>query len=363
MNDQAIPAALRLQAQWCVRLGSPLTAALLDAAAEDFCAAGITQALFADFAGEPVAAALALRLAGALHHGVLTDPHSDLAKFYPSVDGHFDPDRDAATLWEAARACLQADPDSIRAFLERPPQTNEVSRSGVLLGGFLTIARHSGLPLALREVGASAGLNLLFDHYHYDLGHGCWGHPQSPVQIRSQWRGQPPALDIEPVITSRAGCDRNPLPIASEAERRRLEAYVWPDQVERLQRLRAAMALAREAGIAVAPMSADQWIRTQLDELPTGQVTVVYHSVVQQYLPRAVRSRFQAAIAEAGERATASAPLAHLRMEPVQERGATRYLLDLTLWPSASRQTLAEVHPHGSEAMWSDASIPRAETI
>lgn len=363
MNEAAIEASLRLQADWCQRLGSPLTAALLEAAAADYRAQGITHSLLATIVGEPVAAALALRLTGALHHAVLLDPSIDLASLYPSVGGHFEPGRDDAKLWAAACACLRADPDSIRTFLECPPQTNEVSRSGVLLGGFLTIARHTGLPLALKEVGASAGLNLLFDHYHYDLGHGSWGDPQSPVQISSHWHGQPPALSIKPGIASRAGCDRNPLPIATEAERRRLEAYVWPDQVERLQRLRAAMTLARRSGIEVAAISADAWTRAQLAELPGGQVTVVYHSVVQQYLPPAVRSSFRQAIAEAGERATASAPLAHLRMEPVQEHGATRYLLDLTLWPGASRQTLAEVHPHGSEASWTGAATESVERI
>lgn len=352
MTETSIPSALRLQANWCQRLGSPLTAALLDAAARDFELGGTTRSLLADFPLEPVAAALALRLTGALHHAVLAGQADELANFYPSSGGRFDPDVDGDALWAAARACLGADPEAIRSFLEQPPQTNEVTRSAVLLGGFLTIAQRSDWPLALLEIGASAGLNLLFDHYHYDLGRHAWGNPASTVQLRSQWQGQTPKLDVLPQVVSRAGCDRHPLPIATAAERRRLEAYVWPDQTERLHRLRAAMALARQVGVVVDPVSADEWITARLSEPVTGQITVVYHSIVQQYLPGPVRSSFQQAIAAAGQRASSAAPLAHLSMEPRQEQGATRYLLELTLWPGGEREALAEVHPHGNEAVW-----------
>lgn len=352
MTEPTIARALRLQAHWCRRLGSPLTAALLDAAAEDFELAGVTRTLLADFPEEPVAAALALRLAGALHHAVLAGQAEALTRFYPSCGGQFDPNLDGTALWAAARACMEADPEAFSAFLLHPPQTNEVTRSAVLLGGFLTIAQRSQLPLAVLEVGASAGLNLLFDHYRYDLGGHSWGDPDSSVHIRSHWQGQPPDLAIRPRVISRAGCDRHPLPIASVAERRRVEAYVWPDQTERLSRLRAAMALAREVGIAVEPVSADEWLASRLCEQMVGQTTVVFHSIVQQYLPESVRQAFHQTIAEAGQRATQAAPLAHLRMEPRQEQGTTRYLLELTLWPGETRETLAEVHPHGNEAVW-----------
>ncbi|MCC5885651.1 MAG: DUF2332 domain-containing protein [Gammaproteobacteria bacterium] len=356
MTETTIPAALRLQAKWCQDLGSPLTAALLAAAAADFDHAGITRDLLADFPHEPVAAALALRLAGALHHAVLAGRDNELAKFYPSAGGRFDPEVDGPALWAAARASLEADSQTIRSILEHPPQTNEVTRSGVLLGGFLIIAQRSGLPLALREVGASAGLNLLFDHYYYDLGSDAgsrtWGDAASPVRIRSLWRGQPPDLSVGAPVASRAACDRHPLPIATAAQRHGLEAYVWPDQLDRLQRLRSAMELAHRVGVTVEAVSADEWISRELAQLPAGQVTVVYHSIVRQYLPDAVRTSLHETIAAAGERASRAAPLAHLTMEPRQQGGTTQHRLELTLWPGGRREPLAEVHPHGNEALW-----------
>lgn len=352
MVDRTISEALRLQAQWCRQLDSPLTAALLDAAAADFDLGGIVHKLLADFPLEPVGAALALRLAGALHHAVLTGQAEALAPFYPSVGGLFDEDRDTVALWTAVRDSLNADPAAIRDFIRQPPQTNEVTRSGVLLGGFLTLAQRCPLPLNLREVGASAGLNLLFDHYHYRLGSGSWGDPASPVHIHSLWQGAAPSLSALPPILSRAACDQHPLALATPAQRRRLEAYVWPDQAARLQRLRAAMSLAQELGVEVEAISADVWITRELAELPAEALTVVYHSVVEQYLPKTVRTALQQTLEATGRRASAAAPLAYLTMEPRLQEGSSRYLLELTLWPGGQRQTLAEVHPHGNAAQW-----------
>ena len=94
------------------------------------------------------------------------------------------------------------------AYIDSPPQTNEVVRSAVLLGGFLVIAAATQMPLALYELGASAGLNMLFDRYAYDLGDGRkWGDASSPVKIAAPWSGAAPALDTPLGIASRQAVD------------------------------------------------------------------------------------------------------------------------------------------------------------
>ncbi len=351
MGGDAIEAALRQQAHWCQLMGSPLNGTLLQAAADDYERGGIVRALLRDFAQEPNDSALALRLAGALHHAVLTGRAGSLADHYPSVGGSFDAARGAA-LWGAAEAVLADDPDTIRSFLVHPPQTNEVARSGVLLGGFLTIAERTGLPLALLEVGASAGLNLLWEKFRYDLEVGAWGNPDSPVAIHCLWRGQPPSLGRRPEVVSKAGCDRHPLPIATPADALRLEAYVWPDQTARLERLRGAIELARAETPAVEQADAATWLAATLDVQRVGQVTVVYHSIVMQYLDTVTREHFEDTLEAAGERATPEAPLAHLAMEPGLEQGRPMHALELTLWPGGRGRRLARVHPHGAEANW-----------
>ncbi len=72
----------------------------------------------------------------------------------------------------------------IETFLSSAPQTNEVGRSGVLVGGFLQIAKETGLPLRLLEIGASAGLNAVWDRYHYQLGAADWGDRRAPCTSR-----------------------------------------------------------------------------------------------------------------------------------------------------------------------------------
>lgn len=99
------------------------------------------------------------RVMGALHRLALAGDAPALAAHYPSTGGRFEPEGAWRALLDAARAHSPA----IRARLRSNVQTNEVQRCAVLLGGFLRVASATGLPLRVREVGSSAGLNLLFD--------------------------------------------------------------------------------------------------------------------------------------------------------------------------------------------------------
>lgn len=351
---RAIAGAFRQQARDSENLGSPLTAALLAGFAEDIAAAGTTWRLVSGFDGDLVAAALALRVAGAAHRYAL-DAHDGtggaLARFYPSAGGAFDAQRDGTALTQAALAALDADPGHFRAYLEGPPQTNEVGRAGVLIGGFLTIAKETGLPLSLFEIGASAGLNLCFDRFRYKLGTAEWGPADAPVQLAPEWRGGAPPADAALAVAGRAGCDIAPVDVNDVEARRRLEAYVWADQTERLARLRGAISVALEQGVAVEKASADDWAARVLAALTPGVATVIFHTVMWQYLPQEVQASIEASLAQAGARATRDAPLARLAMEPGED--PTRPMeLGLTQWPGGERRTLARVHPHGAIVRW-----------
>ena len=135
--------------------------------------------------------------------------------------------------------------ERLARFVDHEPQTNEVRRSACLAPGFLALAEAKPLPMRIFELGASAGLNQLWDRYAYDLGDaGAWGPPDSPVRIPTDWRGPPPPLDARIEVTERAACDRKPVDLADPAARQRLRAYVWADQRDRLDRLDAAVAAA-----------------------------------------------------------------------------------------------------------------------
>ncbi len=343
VSPAAIQDAFTKQIGWCDGLGSPFTAELLQHVAAEVQANGPAGKLIADWPGDPVADALPLRMAGALHALVLSAAAPSLAACFP-------PARCApGALASAVRATLGTHAAAIRRFIISAPQTNEVGRSAVLLGGFLTIAATTRLPLRLLEIGASAGLNLLWDRYHYQLGSTEWGDPASPVRLAPRWQGPPPA--IAPLtIATRAGCDLAPVDLAEDEQRLRLRAYVWPDQTDRLARLDAAILLARAASPALARADAATWLDGQLATQAPGCTTVLYHSIMWQYMAQPIQEAIHTRVLAAAATASAAAPLAWLRLEP--PRPDARPELTLQIWPGLPQTRLALAHPHGAAVTW-----------
>jgi hypothetical protein len=343
--------SLQIQAAVCGRMASPFSEAILGAAARDVASGGPTRLLLDRWAAastrDLMADAVPLRLLGALHDLALSGDDVALARAYPSADRA----GDAEAAWSAALAAMAASPERLARFMDHEPQTNEVRRSACLLGGFLQVAAETRLPIRLFEIGASAGLNQLWDRYAYRLGEaGTWGPSGSPVEIPTDWRGPPPALDAKVAVIERAACDRKPVDLADPVARRRLRADVWADQIDRLERLDAAAALARDAGTAVEAEDAVAWTGRRVAGQP-GAVTVLFHSVFWQYMPPESQAALAALIQDIGARATAEAPFAWLRMEPPQTDMATMEVR-LTLWPGGEDRRLATVHPHGAWVAW-----------
>lgn len=333
---------LREQARWCERLGSRLYADLLLRAARDAEAGGPVWEVLRGREEEPETFYAALRLLGSVHRVVLEGRAPALALHYPSAGGTpGDP-------WPAFRATVEGHAEELRRLIARPPQTNEVGRSASLLGGFLLVARDTGLPLRLLEVGASAGLNLRWDRYRYESGGWAWGDPGSPVRFEGVFRGPsaPPAVAAE--VVERRGCDLDPIDPASQEGRLTLLSYVWPDQVERVERLRAALRVAEGVPAPVDRAPAVPWLEGLLAEPAPGRATVVFHSVVATYLEEEDRRRLAALLEEAGARATPEAPLAHLSLE----REGDEFPVRLRRWPDGEERTVALSTAHGPPVEW-----------
>jgi hypothetical protein len=348
MSDLAT--AFRLQAEACTKLGSPFHGALLLLIAQDQEAGGPVTALTEPWAEAGVKAlfedAMPLRLLGALHDLVLSGDDTTLAAAYPRPDRPADPQ----AAWIAARAAMIRWRDRIADFMTHEPQTNEVRRSACLAPGFLTIAAQTGLPIRAFEIAASAGLNLNWDSYAYRFGDTPWGDPRSPVVIDTAWTGPAPPTGAAVEVIERAACDRRPGDLSDPVQRRRLLAYIWPDQFERLARIGAAIDLARRLGVTVEAADAVDWTwRTARPK--AGAVTVLYHSVFWQYMPAASQAALTEAIANLGASASPEAPFAWLRMEPPPESLADMEVR-LTLWPAGEDRILADVHPHGAWVRW-----------
>jgi hypothetical protein len=355
MADQSpLERALRLQAQACVAFGSAFSGTLMNKAAEDVERGGPTAAVMAAWAGDSArslfADAVPVRLLGALHAFALSGDAPTLSAAYPAPGRTGDPE----AAWLEGRGLMQQHPQRFIDFMDHEPQTNEVRRSACLIGGFLTIAHETGLPMRCFEVGASAGLNQLWDRFYYRLGDvATWGDSGSSVGQDTTWNGPPPPLAARVNVIERAACDRRPVNISDPVARARLRAYVWADQLDRMKRLEAAIALARAEGVTVDTDDAVRWTADRA--LPRdGAATVLYHSVFWQYMPPDSQAALLAAIRSHGAAASEPAPFAWLRMEPPAHDLANMELR-LTLWPDGEDRLLARVHPHGAEVNWAVA--------
>jgi hypothetical protein len=344
---------LRWQAGWCERLGSPLYQDLMLRAAEDVEAGGPTLRVLEGREDDPYESMLQLRFMGAVHRLALEGKADELAARYPSTGGQGDPD----SVWAAFRATVESHAEELRGLVERPVQTNEAGRARALAGGFLVVAAETGLPLRVLELGASAGLNLRWDGYRYEDGDWHFGDPGSPVRFHDFFleEARPPRLaGVE--VAERAGCDAAPVDPATEEGRLTLRSYLWPDQTERLRLLDAALEVAGRIPAPVERARAGDWLESRLASRGAGACTVVFHSIVMQYMPEDEREKIDRVLAEHGAHATHDAPLARLSMEP----GGEEAHVTLTVWPGGESRLLASCGYHGAEVRWLATSARRA---
>ncbi|MFP5077155.1 DUF2332 domain-containing protein [Rhizobium sp. YIM 134829] len=344
-GEAEVRAAFRSQAGHCRGLGSPFVATLCDLAAERLTSDNPVGRFILAWDGDPAPSAdsVPLRFAGALHALVLAGRDPRLERVYPP---HV---TQAQDLWQAVEATCRDHAEILIAGLASPPQTNEVRRSAALLPGFLTIAERFGLPLCLSEVGASAGLNLIWDHYAYELGSSRWGNTQASVRLAPDWSGHPPP-QANSIVLERAGCDLRPVNAGDPEDALRLLSYLWADQTDRIERTRAALGLAVEAGVVIEKADALSWLERRLAERRPGCVHVIYHTIVWQYLPKAAREAGEALIEAAGRSASDDSPLAHLSLESDGlDPGAA---LVLQLWPTGERRQLGRACFHGRWVNW-----------
>jgi hypothetical protein len=187
--------------------------------------------------------------------------------------------------WPTFRQMLAANRAAVRAtMLGRSTQTNEPARCATLLPVLARLPQ----PLALIEVGASAGLCLLPDHYAYDYGRGALRPPaplSEPPVLRCTVSGATPIPVAMPQIAWRAGLDLNPLDAGDPEQRAWLETLVWPEQTSRLANLRAALAIAAGARprIVRGDLLGDA-LTTLARGAPKDATLVVFHTAVLAYV-------------------------------------------------------------------------------
>jgi hypothetical protein len=349
-GDRPLPARFRRHAKMLVHSNrSPLYVQLMRAAADDIDRGGPVARLFAGIPAPP-GSVPQLRLMGALHYLVLSGRAPGLAAFYPSAGG----DRLVDGVWMAAEAAIDEHFDQIRTRLHRTVQTNEPGRSAVLFAGLLWLTDRHRRPIRLLEVGASAGLNLLADRYAYVVGGRELGDPASPLRFEEPWAPTPPidldAADAGLRITARAGCDLSPLDPARPDDQITLLSYIWPDELHRIERMRAALSVAARDPVPVTSRPGSEWLPEALAAAEDGELIVVWHSVMRQYV--------EPAEWQAIERSLDGRPgVVRLSMEPAFDK---RLRMELTVHDpaGAAARLLAVCDDHGLPIRWETYSPP-----
>jgi hypothetical protein len=167
----------------------------------------------------------------------------------------------------------------------RATQTNEAGRCAVLLPVLAALPQ----PLALLEVGASAGLCLYPDRYAYRYGDHMIGSGEPILECAPTGLAPPAAL---PDVVWRAGLDLNPLDVTDSADVAWLEALIWPEHAHRRARLRAAMAVAAlEPPLLVRGDLVDD-LPALAAQAPADATLVVFHTSVMYQVPAPRREAF-----------------------------------------------------------------------
>ncbi len=332
--------ALRHQAESNRHLGSPFTARVLDLLSDNIQpGTPLTDRMFG-WPGDigPRGHSVPLRFLAGLHALVLTGTCPALKAVYPPA-----PPPDDATLWAAIQTALRDHADVLDQWLDNPPQTNEVRRAAVLIATGRWLAGHYDLPIRMYELGASAGLNLMWDRFALTLPGGQIGPPDPVITLTPDWRGDLPAGKT-PIILDRRGVDLMPMNARNPDDALRLISYLWADQPERLQRTRAVI------DVLDAPVDAGDaadWLEQQLQSVAPDHLTLIYHTIAWQYFPAETQARCRAAI----ETAAQNGPIAHLSLE-ADERLDKGACLSLTLWPEGHKLTLGRADFHGRWVDW-----------
>ncbi|MEJ2711023.1 MAG: DUF2332 domain-containing protein [Anaerolineales bacterium] len=217
-------------------------------------------------------------LFAAVHYLLMDMPWHPLADFYGSLR---ESPRQASEAYADFREFVFSNQSSLIPILTtRITQTNEVRRCSYLLPAFSEIYQSAERrPLALIDVGCSAGLHLLWDRYAYDYGSVKVGRSDAPVVVRCKLRGaiRPPIPATFPECAYRLGIDLNPVDLNDPVERRWFEALVWPDHRDRWVLAASAIEEWLSAPPPMVKGDAVSVLPYQLREVPTETTLIVYH--------------------------------------------------------------------------------------
>lgn len=302
-------------------------------------------------------------LFAAVHDLLLGGADHELATYYPSIGGDREPD---GRTFPVFRSFLQDfNSEVVQRLTTYATQTNEPGRCAALRAGLGRLASHADRPVALLELGASAGLLLHFDRYRYRYGEVEVGPHASEVTISPELRGIAPRDLTLPTIAQRIGIDLDPLDPSDPAAACWLKACVWPEDIDRLRRLEAALRIA-SANDDVRFVTGDlvEVLEPAVQDVDPDLLVCVMHSAAFAYLDEATFHRVEETLDQVGAqrdmvRLAFEGPFlepfvsqARLAFGPELDRET--FLLGLTTWRHGRRtdELLARAQAHGAWLDW-----------
>jgi hypothetical protein len=229
----------------------------------------------------------------AAHYLLLDGVYHPLADHYPSVRPHAKTVSDPVPLFHDF--CLAHEAPLLRLIENRVTNTNEVARSTSLYPAFDFIARETGEPLHLIEIGPSAGFNLNWDRYKYvyrgEEETVTRGHADADLILEAKLRSKelPPLGEKLPRVASRVGLELNPVDLSSAEDRLWLKALIWPELKARFERLDAAVETARTHPARMVVGDALANLADVGSGTPRDGALVVYHSHVTYQFSEGMR--------------------------------------------------------------------------
>lgn len=319
---------------------SPLYGVLAAAIAQDPGLLALAQRVRA---GQPPVNML---FAAVYHQLLFGDTGHELARYYPDmaarpepVEGAFDAFRDFCRRYEIPITDLIG---------RRVVSTNEVQRCACLMPAFRWVAsRYDAERLHLIEVGASAGFNLMWDHYAYDYG------AAAPFVLRCDVKNGH-GLDggaALPAVGQRVGIDPFAIDIGDEEDRQWLRALVWPEHTERAERMRFLIDWMTDNRPDVIKGDGIEELARVIGGSDTNGQVCVFHSFVLNQFPPEAKARFHERLRVlADER-----PVVRVAME--WDRTAGAVILDAERHHAydSDRTVLATCDAHGRWLDWAGA--------
>ena len=296
-------------------------------------------------------------LFAAVQYLLFSGVEDELREFYPNLTTNPRPREQAYPAFR--RFCLEHADEIVRLVTTYGVQNNEVGRCADLLLAFERVAQlGGGRPLAMLELGPSAGLNMLWDRYGYDYeGQGYVGDRASPVQLHCQPLGDVPLPLPEaiPVVAWRMGIDLNPISVHDEEAVRWLRALIWPEHRDRAQRIEAAILMARQYPLPIVAGDAVDRLPEVLAQIPDETTLCIYHSYALNQAPQPVRARIFAQIANFAQ----TRELFRVAEEWYEEMPQAELELFWYRGSAIQREKLAECESHGR---WIKFTLPSSSS-